>query len=450
MTEGTPVKDPYLEEIVKEIRKECSFFEEIEFHHVSRKHNKRADQLATAASISSKAGNMALRDRDWDPRVYRERSIDTMDLVHRAARYQAFSKKEEGEDWFPSRNADRPENSSKKSIQEAWRVFPKLSCPVGTKMGKVRLSTNMTSFTESNLERSVILQHEWDIHTGFKSLALKLGVTDHFISYKGDAQVNRSKNRRLPSWTSNEGSANAKGRRKTDTVRVEAAKSQEGTFDSAMQMSWNMNPGSSRNMSRRRPTITIMKGSTPPFREDPPIPNPQAPEVQDQGGSPLIERGCLPEPAAPDAAPAPGATSEADSEVESGSSPNVPPKSEAPEGMASSSEEPPIEEVTLTDASPAPETPLFPPSVWDELKRKTQGRIDQMFGDKISALGTAKKRRRNKKQMAEAKEKERKELTRKKEAMKRWRERDPVEEAEEEVEAEAEAEAEAEVGSRRD
>jgi ribonuclease HI len=54
MTDGSPVNDPYLEELVQEIRKECAFFEEIEFHHVSRKYNKRADQLATAARQSQR------------------------------------------------------------------------------------------------------------------------------------------------------------------------------------------------------------------------------------------------------------------------------------------------------------------------------------------------------------------------------------------------------------
>jgi hypothetical protein len=138
-------------------------------------------------------------------------------------------------------------------------------------MGKVRLSKNMRRFTEKDPERVVISQHEWDIYTGFKSLALKLGVFDHFISYKGGAQVNKPKSRWSPSWTNAEGSTNAKGRRKKDTVSVGAATVTEGSFDSAMRMSWNMSPGSPVNMHRRRSPITILKGKPPPSRDFPPI-----------------------------------------------------------------------------------------------------------------------------------------------------------------------------------
>jgi hypothetical protein len=270
-------------------------------------------------------------------------------------------------------------------------------------------------------------------------------------------------------------------------------------------------------MNWRRYSITIMKGNPPPSREGPPILDPQGPVDQEQRGSPFNERGCLPEPALPNEDSATGGASDSDSaQEEVGSSSNEAPESETPAGTESSSSEE-ISTVTdnLLDPTPAPEIPP-PPSAWNELKRKTQGRIDMMFGpqtsplvqtdvqsreaslsppqiirevvvstenpppqapkkgrrriflqgasdrikgiwerhqleeppqptaptDKPIAQGPAKRRRRTKKEMVEAKVKESKVLAKKKEAMKIWRERKP--QARQTGEAEAEAEAEVE------
>jgi predicted outer membrane protein len=85
MNNGTEVSDPELNKILHNIRQETKHFDNITFHHMSRRHNKRADAFATAASISAEAGKRAIMDADWDPRNNDEYSQDRMELVQRSS-----------------------------------------------------------------------------------------------------------------------------------------------------------------------------------------------------------------------------------------------------------------------------------------------------------------------------------------------------------------------------
>jgi ribonuclease HI len=118
MREDREMTNPILEEIVKEIRKACEDFKSVKFHHMSRKHNKRADQLATAASISASAGRKALADRGWDPRVERNDKINRLSLVHNAKRYKDMRILGEKADWFLVPCSERLASTSEKTVQE--------------------------------------------------------------------------------------------------------------------------------------------------------------------------------------------------------------------------------------------------------------------------------------------------------------------------------------------
>ena len=62
------IKNYALNELLCEIRKLAMCFDKIEFIHVPRDLNKRADAIATAASWSKEDGTCAVNDHHWDPR----------------------------------------------------------------------------------------------------------------------------------------------------------------------------------------------------------------------------------------------------------------------------------------------------------------------------------------------------------------------------------------------
>ena len=62
------IKNYALNELLCEIWKLATCFDEIEFTHVPQELNKQADAIATAASWSKEDGTCAVIDHHWDPR----------------------------------------------------------------------------------------------------------------------------------------------------------------------------------------------------------------------------------------------------------------------------------------------------------------------------------------------------------------------------------------------
>jgi ribonuclease HI len=137
MNMGTPVNDPVLDEILREIRLEAEGFNVVEFHHVSRKYNKRADQLATAAFISGEAGRRSEGDRECDPRSAKREGVDLINMTQRSLRFRRMMEKSPTQDTFPVISGRRPKSMSKNTITRNWRTFPALKpSMVGSIMGK--------------------------------------------------------------------------------------------------------------------------------------------------------------------------------------------------------------------------------------------------------------------------------------------------------------------------
>ena len=67
-TQTHAIKNYALNELLCEICKLAMCFDEIEFIHVPRDLNKRADAIATAASWSKEDGTCAVNDPSLDPR----------------------------------------------------------------------------------------------------------------------------------------------------------------------------------------------------------------------------------------------------------------------------------------------------------------------------------------------------------------------------------------------
>jgi hypothetical protein len=300
----------------------------------------------------------------------------------------------------------------------------------------VRMSKNMVSFTEPNPARVVIQQHEWDIHRGFRSLAAKLGVGDHFIPYRGAAQTNKAKTKNSPAWTNKGGSANATGRRTKDTVSVDAAKPPVAIFNSAMLTSWNMSPGSDANVSRRTSATSVPRSTTKtPLEPTSPGTSPFI-RVPSQGppqtSPPSV---CEPEEEPSDNPPVDLALSTSEDSEEFFSHKvayrNWDHSEEDEANNGDSGEE-------ERAGSPPPNPPTPTRAAWHNRTSQEQGRIDAMIGGRLLDKGTLKKKRRTKKEMEEKEKKDSKDREKSRNLLQRWRE----ESGERESEAEAEAEAE--------
>ena len=66
-SKGLTVKDVLLDDVLSEIKEQALSSTKIEFTHVFREHNKRADAIATTASISEQDGRMAAICLEWNP-----------------------------------------------------------------------------------------------------------------------------------------------------------------------------------------------------------------------------------------------------------------------------------------------------------------------------------------------------------------------------------------------
>jgi hypothetical protein len=286
MNDGTRVDDPYLNEILNEIRSEAAHYENISFHHVSRKHNKRADALATAASISAAAGKRATQDREWDPRENNEYTQDRMDLVHKSKRFKDLRSYRIVDEGFPVVSSSRPDNRSVRTIQEEWRTFPAQKGPKGGFMGKVRMSYNMRTFTETNPERPTIEGCEWERHRGFKEMSQALMIKSKNVSIntknqglrRGDPNTRRAipegikkkmhrnatpKSKHQSEWI---GNAPANSRRKFDSVQVVTSGTPLPRISHLpIECRWNLSPGSNINIARRKERVSTLTGNSPPM-----------------------------------------------------------------------------------------------------------------------------------------------------------------------------------------
>jgi ribonuclease HI len=232
MNKGTPVNDPALDEILRDIRKEAEGFDKVEFHHVSRKYNKRADQLATAASISGDAGRRAVGDKEWDPRATKDDSTNLIDLTQRSQRLKQLMEVSPTQDAFPVISGRRPMSRSKNTITSNWRSFPSLKpSMVGTTMRKTERCTNMRTFTTDNPAPHTVQEHEWDIIRGMRSFATTMGVVKWNITNpRPGPNTSRSE------WSTKEGAGKNKGRRSGVTVEVVSTGVTTGMTTSPMYM----------------------------------------------------------------------------------------------------------------------------------------------------------------------------------------------------------------------
>jgi ribonuclease HI len=232
MNKGTPVNDPALDEILREIRKEVEGFDTVEFHHVSRKYNKRADQLATAASISGEAGRRAVGDKDWDPRAAKDDSTNLIELTKRSQRLKRLMAPSLIQDAFPVISGRRPKSKSKNTITSNWRSFPSLKPNmVGTIMRKTDRCTNMRSFAINNPVPHTVQEHEWDILRGMRSFATTMGVVKWNITNPSPGS-----NASRMEWTTKVGAGKNKGRRSGVSVEVVSTGVTTGMTNSPMYM----------------------------------------------------------------------------------------------------------------------------------------------------------------------------------------------------------------------
>jgi ribonuclease HI len=288
MNEGKPVDDPALNSILEEIREECKAFEKISFHHVSRKYNKRADALATAASISVLAGRRAMEDKLWDPRNSDEYKQDRIELVHSSTRFKKLMNGSHLDESFPITSGTRPRNRHPRTVQEDWRIFPSHKRSKGKVMRKVRTGANLRLQAVVNPERPLISGFDWDRYKGFKAMSIALGIKKRVVSISNKAQglCRGSLERRvLPSpppqkarkpshkskfqgeWIHQEGRA-SNPRRKSDTVFVQTDCSPLPRISSfPITQKWNINPGKVQNTSRRRNSTIIIESTSPPMND---------------------------------------------------------------------------------------------------------------------------------------------------------------------------------------
>jgi hypothetical protein len=156
-------------------------------------------------------------------------------------------------------------------------------------MGKVRTGLNLRKQAVTNPEPPVIQGCEWSIHKGLKAMTGQLGIKKKNISrnhsMKGLCRGNPAICRVIPpaptaprirkkthkskfqgEWTTKSGGQNS--RRKLSTVQVPTEDAPLPRMSEYPVIhTWNINPGTLQNKSRRRVSTTVLETGNPPMND---------------------------------------------------------------------------------------------------------------------------------------------------------------------------------------
>jgi ribonuclease HI len=152
MNEGRMVSDPDLARIQSQIFEAMKKFTKVRFFHVTREFNKRADQIATAASISVEAGRKACADPAWDPRTEKALPTPPIVIVERSERWLTTKDKDLMDGGFPiTDKRGRPRDPTSRILQTQLRTFPVNLAKEGARMDRCILSHPISKYLGSKL-----------------------------------------------------------------------------------------------------------------------------------------------------------------------------------------------------------------------------------------------------------------------------------------------------------
>ena len=142
------VKEVELDNILDEIKTTAGKMKEAKFTHVFREHNKRADAIATAASLSEKDGRMAIASKDWNPRAQKLGETDEEWIVLNSERWKRINTGSKKKWAFPVPSSHRIRKKGSKVLQSDLAIFPKMNIPERTTASKGVVLYNITRWSK--------------------------------------------------------------------------------------------------------------------------------------------------------------------------------------------------------------------------------------------------------------------------------------------------------------